>query len=162
MKTLKRRKKEHKTDYGKRFGLLKSGSPRLVFRKTNRYVISQYVISKEAQDKAVFGLDSRELMKYGWPENSKGGLKSITASYLIGYLAGKKILENKLEAPIMDLGMLRVLHKSKVYAFIKGLIDAGVKISCKKEAFPEESRIKGEHMKHKISFDKIKQEIDKK
>ena len=36
MKTLKRRKLEGRTDYGKRLKLLKSNSPRLVFRKTKR------------------------------------------------------------------------------------------------------------------------------
>lgn len=159
MKTLKRRRKEYKTDYKKRFGLLKSGTPRIVFRKTNKYVSAQYVTSKEAQDKVILGFNSKNLMKYGWPETAKGSLKSITASYLTGYLIGKEILSKKLEKPIVDFGMMRVLHKSKVYAFIKGLIDSGVEINCKEEAFPDESRIKGEHMKNKIPFDEIKAKI---
>ena len=57
--------------------------------------------------------------------------------------------------------MTRVLHKTKVYAFIKGLIDSGIKIECEKENFPDESRIKGEHLKNKISFDEIKSKMDK-
>jgi len=56
MKTLKRRRKEHKTDYAKRIKLLKGGSPRVVFRKTNKYIISQYVKSKNAQDKIDEGI----------------------------------------------------------------------------------------------------------
>ena len=96
MKTLKRRRKEYKTDYKKRFGLLKSGVPRIVFRKTNKYVSAQYVTSKEAQDKVILGISSKNLIKYGWPEISKGSLKSITASYLTGYLVGKKILSQML------------------------------------------------------------------
>lgn len=161
MKTLKRRKKECKTDYGKRIKLLKSEKPRIVFRKTNRYLIVQYAESREAKDKIIFGLTSKELLKHGWPQNAIGSLKSLTASYLTGYLTGKKILKDKLEQPIVDLGMIRVLHKTKVYAFIKGLIDAGMKISCKKEAFPEENRIKGEHIKNKIPFDEIKNKLEK-
>ncbi|GAJ13133.1 unnamed protein product, partial [marine sediment metagenome] len=93
MKTLKRRRKEYKTDYSKRIKLLKSGAPRVVFRKTNRYLIAQYVISKEAQDKIEFGINSKHLMKYGWPKESKGSLKSISAAYLTGILVGKKIIE---------------------------------------------------------------------
>jgi len=161
MKILKKRKKQHKTDYLKRLNLLKSGIPRIVFRKTNKYIISQYIESKEARDKILIGLNSKELLKYGWPKEAAGSLKSLSASYLTGYLTGKKILKQKLKQPILDIGMIRALHKNKSYAFLKGLIDSGIKINCKEEAFPDESRIKGEHMKNKIPFDKIKSNIDK-
>ena len=57
--------------------------------------------------------------------------------------------------------MTPALHKSKVYAFIKGIIDSGIKIRCKKEAFPEEERIKGEHLKNKVKFEEIKSKINK-
>jgi len=161
MRTQKRRRKENKTDYVKRLKLLKGEKPRIVFRKTNRYIISEYTLSKEAQDKVVFGFDSRKLNEYGWPKDAKGSLKSTTASYLTGYLIGKRIIKQKLETPILDAGMNRVLHKNKIYAFIKGMIDAGIKINCEKEFFPEESRIKGQHLKNKIPFDEIKSKIDK-
>ena len=159
MKTLKKRRKKYKTDYGKRFKLLKSRIPRVVFRKTNRYLIVQYVESKEAQDKVIFEINSKGLLKYGWPENAVGSLKSVSASYLTGYLAGKKILEKKLKKPIVDFGMIRVLQKSKVYAFINGLIDSGIKIECKKETFPDQDRIRGENLKNKIPFKEIQNKI---
>jgi len=177
MITLKRRRKEYKTDYKKRFALLKSRLPRIIFRKTNRYLITQYIKSDNAKDKILIGIDSKVLLKYGWPKEES--IKSIPAAYLLGYLFGKKILLKKLEGtaggspesslgessfeekPIIDFGMARVLHKTRVYAFILGLIDSGIKIECAKENFPNESRIKGEHLKNKISFDEIKSKIDK-
>ncbi len=158
MTTLKRRRKEFKTDYKKRFALLKSKSPRAIFRKTNRYLIAQYVKSEDAQDKILIGIDSKVMLKYGWPKEES--IKSIPAAYLIGYLFGKKLLLKKLEKPIIDFGMARVLHKTRIYAFILGLTDSGIKIECKKENFPEESRIKGDHLKNKIPFDEIKSKID--
>ncbi len=164
MRTQKRRRKERKTDYLKRLKLLKSEKPRVVFRKTNRYVIAQYILSEEAKDKIIFGRNSKELMKFGWPKEFEGSLKSIPASYLLGFLIGKKIIKDKLEMPIIDFGMIRPLHKSKIYAFQKGLIDYGVKIkSSKKEIFPEEERIIGKNLKKDFSgiFNKIKQEIEK-
>ena len=163
MKTLKRRKKEGKTDYLIRLKLLKSDKPRLVFRKTNRYVISQYVESDEAQDRVVFGLNSKLLLKHGWPENLKGSLKSIPASYLTGYLTAKKIQKEKLKEPIVDFGMHRVLGKTRIFAFIKGIIDGGVKIKCPKEKFPEEERLKGKNAKEDISKTVmgVKSKIDK-
>ncbi len=163
-KTQKRRRKEHKTDYLVRLKLLKSEKPRLVFRKTNKYIVSQYVLSEEAKDKAVFGITSKALLKYGWPEDFKGSLKSIPASYLTGYLMSKIIQEKKLEKPIIDFGMIRTIHKTKVFAFIKGIVDAGLEVSSKQEAFPEQERIQGKNLKKDFTktFEEIKQKIDKK
>lgn len=158
MKTLKRRRKEGKTNYIKRVKLLKSNSPRLVFRKTNRYVIAQYVISEESKDKVKIGMNSKVLLKHGWPKEAQGSLKSIPASYLLGIAMGKVIIEKKLKTPIIDFGLYRAKHKSKLYSFIKGLIDSGIEIKCGSEMFPEEKRLKGSDIK-KIPFEKIKSKI---
>ena len=152
MKTVKKRRKQNRTDYLGRLKLLKSGKPRVVFRKTNKYIIAQYVTSKQAQDKIIFGVNSKDLMKHGWKKES-GSLKSIPASYLTGYLIGKQIIKKGLETPIVDFGMVRVLHKTKTYAFLKGLIDSGVEIKCEK-GFPDEEKIKG-----KVDVERIKTKI---
>ncbi|MFA5953775.1 MAG: 50S ribosomal protein L18 [Candidatus Pacearchaeota archaeon] len=164
MRIQKIRRREFKTDYKKRISLLKSEKPRVVFRKTNRYIISQYVVSQEAKDKAIFGITSKELLKYGWPEDYQGSLKSITACYLTGYLMGKKILEKKLETPIIDFGMIRTEHKTKVHSFLKGLVDSGLKIKHDEKTFPEEERIVGKKLKKDFStkFNEIKLKINKK
>jgi len=164
MKTRKRRRKENKTDYANRIKLLKSGSPRIVFRKTNRYLLAQYVTSKEAQDKVKLNITSKELLKYGWPEEFKNSLKSIPAAYFTGLLIGATIKKNKLEKPIADFGMHRVLHKSKVYGFLKGLIDAEVDIKCDEKTFPSQESIKGKFLKKDFTenFEEIKLNITKK
>jgi len=163
MKIQKRRRREYKTDYRKRIKILKGGVPRIVFRKSNRYVIAQYVTSKQAQDKVEFGVSSRDLIKYDWPKETLGSLKSIPASYLTGFLIGKKITKKALENPIIDFGMHRVLHKTKTYAFLKGIIDSGVKIKHDEKFFPDENRIKGKHLKKDFSsiFEQIKSNIEK-
>ena len=125
MKVVKRRRREAKTDYAKRIKLLKSNSPRIVFRKTNRYLIAQYIISKEAKDEIKLGANSKELLKFGWPKEFSGSLKSISAAYLLGLIINKKIKEKKLEKPIIDFGMIKMIHKTKTYAFLKGLKDSG-------------------------------------
>ena len=158
MKTLKRRRKENRTDYLKRLKFLKSGKPRIVFRKTNRNILAQYVTSEQAQDKVEIGITSKQLLKYGWPKKAEGSLKSITASYLTGFLFGKKISDKP--ASIIDFGMTRNLHKTKIYAFLKGLTDAGVKVKHDAKVFPDEKRIKGEHMKSKIPFGDVKSKIE--
>ncbi|MDP3992237.1 MAG: 50S ribosomal protein L18 [Candidatus Pacearchaeota archaeon] len=164
MKTLKRRRMESKTDYGLRIKLLKAEVPRVIFRKSNRYIIAQYVMSNEARDSIVTGVTSRILMKYGWPEDMKGSLKSLPASYLTGFFLGKKITEKKLETPIIDMGMIRSVNKGRVFSFIRGLIDAGVEIKCSEESFPSEERIKGKNLKRDFTvyFSKIKSKIGEK
>lgn len=162
MKIQKRRRREHKTDYLKRIKLLKSRSPRIVFRKTNRYVIAQYVETREAQDRVVFGMNSKKLIDYGWPKELKNSLKSLPAAYLLGIVAGKKIIKEKLKTPILDLGMLRTVHKTKIYAFLKGIVDSGIEIKHKKSIFPDEEKIKGKNLKKDFSktFDKIKSKVE--
>lgn len=159
MKTLKKRRRENKTDYLKRIKLLKGKSPRVTFRKTNKYVIAQYITSKQAQDKIEIGMNSKKLIKYGWPKGAEGSLKSIPASYLTGLLMGKEIIKSKKETPILDFGMIRPLHKTRIYGFLKGLVDSGLKIKFKPDVIPEENRIKGGHMKNKIPFNEIKSKI---
>jgi len=150
-KTQKRRRKERKTDYKKRIGLLKSGIPRIVFRKTNKQILAQYVESKEAKDKVVFGVVSNDLLKHGWPKTFSGSLKSIPASYLTGFLVGKNIQSKKLQSPIVDGGMTRIIKKNRFFAFLKGLIDSGVKVKCDEKNFPEEEKIKGKNLKKDFS-----------
>ena len=100
MKLDKKRKLQGKTNYRKRLILLKGNLPRLVVRKTNRYVIIQIIESKNAQDKVASSVNTRDLLKYGWPDSKTGSLKSIPACYLGGFLIGKK---TKVKKVILDM-----------------------------------------------------------
>lgn len=162
-KTQKRRRRTGKTDYKKRRNLLKSGVPRIVFRKTNKHILTQYIQSKEAKDKIIFGITSRDLLKHGWPKTFSGSLKSLTAAYLTGFLMGKKVQSKKLETPIVDGGMTRIVKKNRFFAFLKGLIDSGIKIRCDEKNFPEDEKIKGKNLKKDFTseFEKIKLELEK-
>ncbi|MEM4625282.1 MAG: 50S ribosomal protein L18 [Candidatus Pacearchaeota archaeon] len=160
-KTVYKRRREGKTDYKVRMGMLKGGTPRVVVRKSNKYIYVQYVESKEAKDKPIFGISSKRLIDEGWPKEASGSLKSIPAAYLTGYLAGKKIIEKrKKEKVILDIGLSRNVKGSRVYAVLKGLVDAGVNIAYNEKVFPEESRIEGKHMKINIQ-EAIKKIISK-
>jgi len=161
-KTLKRRRKEAKTNYLKRLNMLKGKVPRIIFRKSNKYILAQLIISKNAQDKVELSLSSKALLNYGWPKEASNSLKTLPAAYLTGLLIGKKIKEKTKEKKfVIDIGLNRNVHKSKIYAFINGLNDAGISITEKKEIFPEPERLKGKHMKNEIIFKKF-DEIKKK
>ena len=57
----KRRRIENRTDYKARRIMIRGEKPRIVVRKTNRYILAQYVESEEAQDKVIINLTSKEL-----------------------------------------------------------------------------------------------------
>ena len=58
--------------------------------------------------------------------------------------------------------MIRNLHKTKIYGFLKGLIDSGLKMKHDKKIFPDEASIKGKHLKEDFTkhFDFIKLKIE--
>ena len=140
----KRRRREQKTDYKLRLNLLKSGLPRIVVRKSNKYFVLQVVESVEGQDKVIKTLTSKDLLKEGLSEKRAGSLKSIPAGYLTGLLFAKHCNKDKY---ILDLGMARTIHGNRLYAVVKGLIDGGAHITADESIFPSEERLTGAHLK---------------
>ena len=133
MKTLKRRRFEGKTDYKARLALLKSGKPRLVIRKTNKYIVVQLVRSEGAQDFVVSSVSSHDLP--GTDKKNNGLLRNRAAAYTAGFLLGSKI-KGKVKEAILDIGMHRNVHKSRIYAALKGALDAGLVVPHDPEALP--------------------------
>lgn len=161
MKLNKRRRREGKTNYPKRLALLKSKLPRLIVRKTNRYLILQIVESENAQDKILYGVNTKELLKFGWPEDKKGSLKSLAAAYLGGLLLGNKSKGLKEEV-ILDTGLIPNTKGSRIYAGMKGFSDSGKKIKYDKKIMPEENKIKNSGKINEEIFNKVKGVIGKK
>lgn len=139
---LKRRRK-FKTDYRQRIGLLKSGKVRLVVRKTNKYIIAQLVKSREAQDFTIAGITSKILKdKYSWMYSCK----NLPAAYLTGLIIGKIALKNGISEAILDLGLNRSTKGNRIYAVLKGALDAGLKIPYNEKILPSQERIEGRHI----------------
>ncbi len=155
MKLNKRRRIEYKTNYRKRIVLLKGNYPRLVIRKTNKYMILQIVKSERAQDSVIFSVNTRELLDHGWPEKKQGSLKSLSAAYLGGLLLGKKAKEIK-ERLILDTGLIPNTKGSRIYAAVKGAIDSGLKINCDEKVMPSKDRIEGKKNELSEIFNKVK------
>lgn len=138
-RTVRRRRQEARTDYKARLHLLASEKPRVVFRKTNRYLLAQIIISEIAQDKVLCNATTKDLLNHGWPEKLKGSLKSLPAAYLLGHLIVQKA--KNVKSGILDLGLIRHVPKSRAYAFVKGMKDAGFDIPCKDDVLPDESQL---------------------
>jgi len=151
-----RRKRELKTNYAKRLALLKSGKPRVVLRLSNLYLHLMYVEHSPTGDVTKLYLTSKALKKYGWSK----GYRSLPACYLAGFLFGKEVIKRKFKPEVvLDLGMQNAFKKGRLFAGVKGMIDANLKIPASEEAFPDEARLKGTHIKAEDLFEMVKKNI---
>ena len=152
-----RRRREGKTDYRARRRFLVSNLPRSVVRCSSRYVTVQLIEFDPKGDKVLVSATSKELAKMGW---TKGGANT-PAAYLAGLLAGKRALENKINKAVLDMGLQSPVPGTKVFAALKGLVDAGLEIPYDPKVVPDESRIKGEHLGDDVPkiFEKVATKI---
>ncbi|MFO7968469.1 MAG: 50S ribosomal protein L18 [Archaeoglobaceae archaeon] len=137
-----RRRREGKTNYKKRTKLLLSRTPRLIIRISNRRVIAQLAKYGDEGDNIMATADSTMLQDYGW----KGHTANTPSAYLTGYLAGVKAGKEGIEEAVLDIGLATPVKGSKVFAALKGAIDSGIHVYHDPEVFPDDSRIKGEHI----------------
>src|SRR4030042_1695983 len=118
-----RRQREGKTNYRKRLNLLRARKTRLVVRKSLKNTLVQFVEYKESGDSIVASAVSKELVsKYKW----KYSTSSTPAAYLTGILAGKRAKDKGIEECVLDIGRYMPVTGSKVFASLKGAIDAGI------------------------------------
>ncbi len=157
-----RRRREQKTDYEKRLELIKSGKPRAVVRRSNQHTRVQLVLYDRGGDVTEVSAFSKNLGKLGW-DNHTGNLP---AAYLTGFLAGNRALDKGLDQAVVDIGLQNKQYGTRIYAAVKGLKDAGVQVNTDEKAFPEESRLRGEHIKEYRengiveNFEEVKDEIE--
>jgi large subunit ribosomal protein L18 len=137
-----RRRKEGKTDYYKRMSLLVSGTPRMVVRKTNHQIIVQLVVPEVEGDRTLVAAYSTELPKYGY----EGSTSNTPAAYLTGMLFATKALNAGYGEAILDIGLHRAKPGARVFAALKGAVDAGLEIPYGESILPDEGRLKGSHI----------------
>ena len=151
-----KRRRQGRTNYKKRRTMLLSGKDRFVVRKSNKNIICQIITSKEGQDKVIVQVNSTELKKYGWKNNTG----NIPSAYLTGYLCAKK---SKKKNAVLDMGLQTSTKGSRIYAALKGAIDGGINIPYDDKVIPSENRIKGEHINKEMEkhWGEVKSKIEK-
>ncbi len=137
-----RRRREEKTDSSKRLAQLKSGETRAVIRRSLYGVTVQFIRYKREGDQVVCVAGSSDLRKLGW----KAPIGNLPAAYLIGMIAGAKAKKAGVSSAIADLGLYRSTKGSRLYATLKGIVDAGINVPHSKEIFPSDDRIRGRHI----------------
>lgn len=149
-----RRLREEKTNYRRRRAMLMGKKDFITVKISNENMLVQIHAPELAGDKVIASAHSRFLLKNGW----KGSRKSISASYLTGYFAGKKAMGKGVKDAILYSGTDS--YTQRMAAALKGVIDAGLQIPANSETFPSDERINGQHLKVKNDVGKVKSTID--
>lgn len=145
-----RRRKAGLTDYRRRLKLLRGQMPRAVVRISNTRTTCQLVSWAADGDLVSVNVTGSDLVKkYGWSANRS--LKSIPASYLVGYAMGKAAVASGASEAVLDIGLAASSQGSRVYAALKGMSDAGLEIPHSEEVYPDEDRLQGAHIDDKLA-----------
>jgi large subunit ribosomal protein L18 len=152
-----KRRRIGKTDYKKRLKLLSSDKPRLVVRRSLNYMTAQIIKFDKKGDVVLAGVTSKELKKLNW----KLACDNLPAAYLTGLLIGKLSQKNKIGEAILDSGLYPSTKGNRIYAVVKGAVDAGLKIPIDESILPSDDRIKGKHISEAVGkeFETVKQKI---
>ncbi|MGB9683950.1 MAG: 50S ribosomal protein L18 [Candidatus Bathyarchaeales archaeon] len=138
-----RRRREGKTNYRKRKALVISGKPRLVVRGTLKNMVVQIIAAKPHGDEVLTSAHSKELLKkYGW----KAPRGNLPAAYLTGFLCGLKAKTKGIKEAVLDTGLHSPTKGARIFAALKGVLDAGLAVPHGEEKLPDEKRIQGMHI----------------
>jgi large subunit ribosomal protein L18 len=136
-----RRRREGKTDYQARKGLVVSGKPRIIVRNTLKNVSAQVVVAKPKGDEVLAAAHSRELKKFGWA----GSTGNVPSAYLTGLLCGLRAKKDGVTEAVLDIGLIPPTKGSRLFAALNGVLDAGVGVPFGEEKLVKE-RIDGVHI----------------
>ena len=135
-----RRKRQGKTDYKRRLSSLLSDKPRFVVRKTPNNIHIQIVNYEAKGDKVIVYVHGNDLHKLGW----NFGTGNTPSAYLTGYMAGKNAVSKGIKEAILDIGLQA--QSERLYAALKGAVDAGLMIPHDKKIIPKQDRLDGKHI----------------
>ena len=145
-----KRRRNGETDYRRRMKMLRGGSARAVVRVTNTQTICQLVNYEPTRDTVHVSVDGRRLVdKYGWPIDASR--KSIPASYISGYAMAKEAISAGHKEAVLDIGLAASTSGSRVFAALKGMVDAGMEIPHGESVLPDDERINGSHIDESIA-----------
>jgi len=137
-----RRRRQGKTDFYQRKAFIVSRKKRLVVRRSNKHIRAQIIEAHMEGDSVLVAADSGELIRFGWVANCT----NTPAAYLIGLLIGRKALNNGIKEAILDIGLYKPSRGARVFAVLKGALDAGLYIPHNEIVLPVEERLTGKHI----------------
>ncbi len=145
-----KRRRNGETDYRRRIRMLRGGNARAVVRVTNTQTICQLVTYETTGDNVAVSVDGKMLVDaYGWPLDASR--KSVPASYLSGYAMAKAAIAAGHDEAILDIGLAASTPGNRVFAALKGMVDAGLEIPHSEDVLPSDERINGAHIDDSIA-----------
>jgi large subunit ribosomal protein L18 len=153
-----RRRREGRTDYRRRLRLLRGGQPRVVVRKSLRGLTIQFALFDTRGDTVRAMAVSNDLREFGW--TAPGG--NLPAAYLTGLLAGKRAASQGITAAVLDLGRNFPAKGGRLFAALKGVLDAGVSVPHSDDVLPEDFRLTGQHISPDVAslFGQVKSKLE--
>lgn len=137
-----RRRREGRTDYRTRLALIKSRKTRVVVRRGSRTITVQFVDFNEKGDIVRAAATSHDLEQHGWAK----GTTATPAAYLTGLLAGSRAKALGIGEAVLDLGRAQPVKGGRLFAALKGVLDAGVAVPHDAKVLPDPKRLQGEHL----------------
>jgi large subunit ribosomal protein L18 len=114
----------------------------MVVRKTNRHIIIQLVTAEMDGDRTLIAANSAELETYGY----KGSTSSTPAAYLTGMLFAVKAKKADYGRAVLDIGLNRATPGARVFAALKGAVEAGLDVPHGEKILPSDERVRGAHI----------------
>jgi large subunit ribosomal protein L18 len=114
----------------------------MVVRKTNRYIIVQLIVPESEGDRTLVVANSKELAAFGYTFGSS----NTPAAYLTGMLCAMRARAAGYERAVLDIGLAQAKPGARVFAALKGAVDAGLDVPYGEEILPDDARINGEHI----------------
>ncbi|MFH1821701.1 MAG: 50S ribosomal protein L18 [Methanobacteriota archaeon] len=150
-----RRKREGKTDYRHRLKLLRAKKLRLAVRISLKHISAQIVKFSPAGDITLASAHSKQLEELGW----KSGTSNLPSAYLVGLLCGYRAIKAGVKETTFDIGMGHPTKGGKIFAVLKGAVDAGLQIPHSEEILPSDERVSGSSISQYA--EKLKNEDEK-
>jgi large subunit ribosomal protein L18 len=114
-----------------------------VIRLTSNHAIVQVIEAEAVGDRVVVSAHSRELTKsYSW----LGNCGNTPSAYLTGLLCGFKAMANGVNKAFLDVGLHIPSKGTRIFAALKGVIDAGVDVPHSEDILSDEDRLSGKHI----------------
>jgi len=137
-----RRRREKRTDFRMRKAMIISKAPRLVIRGSLKHMNVQVAEALAIGDRILASANSKNLTSFGW----RAPTGNVPAAYLTGYLLGKKAVATGVERAILDIGLAKATVGARIFAALKGAVDAGLQVPCDGSVMPSTDRTNGGHI----------------
>jgi len=145
-----KRRRNGKPDYRRRLRMLRGGIPSAVVRVSNTQVTCQLVEFGRDGDRVLASITGKGIAdKYGWPSDASG--KSVPACYVAGYALAKSAMADGHDEAILDIGLAASSSGSRVFAALRGMVDAGLDVPHGEGVLPDDDRINGTHIDESVA-----------